>query len=173
MDDLLTKPVTPEVLDATLQKWMAIADTGRLRSHVGTALDPVQLPNLAPANDEQPPAAADPAEGEPVLIDQRRSARLLQTFLSTVPSQVEALVAAAGGSDLSVVRGHAHKLKGSASSLGALRMSKLCAAIQHAADRDESEHLAAWSQLVAQALVELTTLLEAELNHKQASPRTH
>lgn len=173
MDDFLTKPVTPEVLDAALQKWMAIGSTGRLRSLPTAALNPrapaVVLEASVPANDATLSIhAGDPAADEPMLTEVRRSPRLLQTFLRTVPAQVTALVQAAAAGDLTVTRGQAHKLKGSASSIGALRMSKLCETIQFAADRGEAEHLAAWTQLVATAMQELAMALEAELRVKQA-----
>jgi CheY-like chemotaxis protein len=170
MDDLLTKPVTPQVLDATLQKWMSVAATGRVRSlalqSVANDGAPIRFVDAEPANDR--PTPADPAEGEPSLIDQRRSPRLLQTFLRNVGGQVDALVAASAGGDLPAIRAHAHKLKGSASSLGALRLSKLCEAIQLAADRGEARPLAAWTQLVVRALPELNEQLDAELRLKQA-----
>jgi signal transduction histidine kinase/DNA-binding response OmpR family regulator/HPt (histidine-containing phosphotransfer) domain-containing protein len=173
MDDFLTKPVTPQVLDATLQKWMAIAATGRIRSLAAAGTEErsqrVELLDSAPANDAEISISGDdPALDEPVLIDVRRSPRLLQTFLRTVPVQVTALLQTSSTGDIPATRAHAHKLKGSASSIGALRVSKLCEAIQLAADRGEVEHLAAWSTLVAKAMLDLNVKLEAELHIKQA-----
>jgi CheY-like chemotaxis protein len=173
MDDLLTKPVTPQILDATLQKWMAIASTGRVRSVESetqlSSPEPVQLPAAEPANATVVSGASDdPAAGQPVLLEQRRSARLLQTFARTVPALADSLVAATRAGDIPTLRAHAHKLKGSASSVGAMRLSKLCEAIQHAADRGDHEPLAAWTHLVVEALAEVEKLLDAELQSKQS-----
>jgi CheY-like chemotaxis protein/HPt (histidine-containing phosphotransfer) domain-containing protein/anti-sigma regulatory factor (Ser/Thr protein kinase) len=174
MDDFLSKPVAPRLLESTLQKWMAATSTGRLRSVPAHDLPDdsqvMTIRSIVPANDGAGQALTvdDPAAGEPVLGERRRSQRLIETFLRIVPEQVVELVQASSGSDLNAIRERAHKLKGSAASVGAMRMSKLCEAIQHGAERAETASLAGWAARVAEELVEVRAQLEAQLGAKQA-----
>jgi two-component system sensor histidine kinase/response regulator len=183
MDDFLTKPVTPNVLESVLQKWMQ-ASGGRARSRPSSVLEhefdaPLGAAVRAPANDGAVPVPAndgqlaqgtpDPAHGQPLLTDRARSVRLLETFLRLVPADVEALVEVSRGSDLAELRTRAHKLKGSTLSVGAMRMAKLCEALEHTAARGDATHVAAWAGRVAEEFVEVRRQLEEQVQARRAS----
>jgi signal transduction histidine kinase/DNA-binding response OmpR family regulator/HPt (histidine-containing phosphotransfer) domain-containing protein len=174
MDDFLTKPVTPHVLESALQKWMQAAAGARARSRPSSVLEheldaPLGAAGTAPANDGQVARGSpDPAQDQPLLTDRPRSARLLETFLRLVPPDVEALVQASRGSDLADLRARAHKLKGSTLSVGAMRMAKLCEALEHAAARGDGTHVAAWAGRVAEEFVEVRRQLEQQVQPRQA-----
>jgi signal transduction histidine kinase/CheY-like chemotaxis protein/HPt (histidine-containing phosphotransfer) domain-containing protein len=65
----------------------------------------------------------------------RRPPRAVQLFLETIPRQLELLRQAASDDRREDVRTIAHKLKGSAGSIGAMQMSKLCDQLQRLALR--------------------------------------
>jgi len=64
-------------------------------------------------------------------------------FLDDVPIHLSALSAAIAAERLESVSEIAHRLRGGALEMGALRMAPLCAAIEHAARAGSLEHAAA------------------------------
>ncbi len=166
MDDFLTKPVAPRVLQTTLRRWMARKQaatdnqeptlTDARPSSVPIALESVNLPQV-------------PGAGPSRLDERKRSARLIETFLRTVPAQVTALVAISKTDDAGDIRARSHKLKGSAVSLGAMRMGKLCEAMQNAAERGDLSCVPAWARDIEHEFAEIRPLLEAEARAKAAA----
>jgi len=163
MDDFLTKPASTVVLGHTLDRWVAAIDGNPNPAAHTVARDaedatssPAQVAGLAeapaPSNDQV-------EEQEPVVRPQKRSLRLLEAFLSAAPEQVARLVTLCAGNDVSELRAAAHKLKGSAWSVGAMRMGKLCEAIQHAADAGDLSGVPKWGSDVEYVF----RLTEAEL----------
>jgi HPt (histidine-containing phosphotransfer) domain-containing protein len=66
-----------------------------------------------------------------------------QLFLADVPIHLAALGAAIAARNVELVERTAHRLRGGALEMGALRMAPLCAAIEHAARDGSLEHAAA------------------------------
>jgi HPt (histidine-containing phosphotransfer) domain-containing protein len=66
-----------------------------------------------------------------------------QLFLADVPIHLTALGAAIAAENVESVEKIAHRLRGGALEMGALRMAPLCAAIEHAARAGSLEHAAA------------------------------
>jgi HPt (histidine-containing phosphotransfer) domain-containing protein len=66
-------------------------------------------------------------------------------FLADVPIHLSALGAAITANNVESVREIAHRLRGSALEIGALRMAPLCAEIEHAAGTGSLDHAAAWA----------------------------
>ena len=64
-------------------------------------------------------------------------------FLEDVPIHLSALNAAIAAASVESVEQIAHRLRGGALEMGALRMAPLCAAIEHAARDGSLEHAAA------------------------------
>ena len=77
------------------------------------------------------------APGEPDVF-----AEVARLFLADVPIQLSALRAAIAADSAESVKQIAHRLRGSALEMGALRMAPLCAAIEHAARAGSLEHAA-------------------------------
>ena len=67
-------------------------------------------------------------------------------FLADVPVHLAALTAAIAAGSAESVAQIAHRLRGGALEMGALRMAPLCAAIEHAARAGSLEHAAAQAE---------------------------
>ena len=78
------------------------------------------------------------APGEPDVYTE-----VARLFLADVPIHLSALGAAIAADSAESVRLIAHRLRGGAFEMGALRMAPLCAAIEHAARAGSLEHAAA------------------------------
>jgi len=100
MDDYISKPVSPQALHALLARWLRVEPTA-----------------AAPSNPTAPPEL-DPSR--------RRSPRVIELFLSLVPSQLDSLLVAVTAADQDSIKRSAHKLRGSALSIGASRLAELC-----------------------------------------------
>ncbi len=117
MDDYMSKPLRPEVLDEVLERWLGVAPDG------GVA------------------AAAPEAAAVDALIDEARMRtfrddypdivdQLLDLFLQSTPPLLDELRAAVDGGDGEELRRTAHKLKGSCQNIGATFMATLCRALE-------------------------------------------
>lgn len=157
MDDFLTKPVSPRVLDTTLRRWIDAKRTG------GLSKEPEKMASAS----IQPDTGSDAPEDHPVLRDQPRSVRLLEVFLKLAPGQMQELVQAAAAEDAANVRTHAHKLKGSAASVGAIRLAKLAHAIHRAIDEGATSPNKEWIIQAQALLAEVEGLLRGELDQKK------
>jgi len=110
MDDYLTKPVRPEALRKTLQRYL-------LREGGGLA---------APE-----PVRAKPEVSDDVLdASTPRSPEVIELFLRLVPGQLDALGGALAAGDAGEARTHAHKVKGSGLSIGARRFARIASELQ-------------------------------------------
>jgi CheY-like chemotaxis protein/HPt (histidine-containing phosphotransfer) domain-containing protein len=117
MDDYVTKPVTPESLEAVLRRWVG-----------------------APAAPAEKAAAASPAPGElldEVIVGSLMSVdddgtlmdEVVATFLKIAPVRLAAIRKAAKGNPAQLERA-AHSFLGSCGNLGCRRMADLCARLE-------------------------------------------
>ncbi len=166
MDDFLTKPVTPRVLQKTLRRWMQRTETddSQASSLSSSAARGLREFKAESADNTQ----QDPLYGLPILEPRKRSVRLLETFVRTVPDQVQGLHAIANHPDAIEIRARAHKLKGSAVSVGAMRLGKLCEAIQFAAERGDLARVPEWTVRVIAEFTDVKNLLEEEIRVRKA-----
>jgi two-component system sensor histidine kinase/response regulator len=115
MDDYMSKPLRPEVLDEMLERWLGVAPVGH---------EPVE------AEDDAVEALIDAARMRtfrtdyPDIVDQ-----LLGLFLQSTPPLLDELRAAVNGEERRRV---AHKLKGSCQNIGATFMATLCQSLETA-----------------------------------------
>ena len=115
MDDYMSKPLRPEVLDELLERWLGVARDGT------DVVEPAE---------EAIDALIDAARMRtfrtdyPDIVDQ-----LLELFLQSTPPLIEELRAA---DDAEVRRRAAHKLKGSCQNIGATFMATLCRTLETA-----------------------------------------
>jgi two-component system sensor histidine kinase/response regulator len=132
MDDYLSKPLRPELLDEVLERWLGVTVTA-----TGDDAE-------ADDRDEAIDALIDEArmrtfrEDYPDIVDQ-----LLQLFVDSTPELLEELRAAVAGGDADERRRAAHKLKGSCQNIGATFRAALCLALE----RDETDAVATLAQL--------------------------
>ncbi len=132
MDAYLTKPVRATVLQRTLARLLGdrTRANGDAARHGG--VDPEPRPG--PATDSDVPEAdeiLDPAE---LLLRCNDigdlGARMLQLFAASLPSELEALEAAAERGDVKTVSTLAHKLRGAAATLAAVRLTGALTAVE-------------------------------------------
>jgi two-component system sensor histidine kinase/response regulator len=127
MDDYLSKPLRPEELDATLERWLG-----------------------APVTPAKPAAADDAGDPFESLIDDARMRifrvdypeivpQLIELFAESTPPLLDELRAVVSSGDGESVRRVAHKLKGSCQNIGAGFMAKLVANIERAATAAPAE----------------------------------
>ena len=72
--------------------------------------------------------------------------KIIELFLRLIPAQVEALSRPCSEGDAEQLKTHAHKLKGSFTSIGAPRLTKLCGQLE---ERARAGQLESAPQLVA------------------------
>ncbi len=115
MDDYVSKPVTPEQLDAVLRRWIPGSD------EAAAAL---------PATDHRP-SGSETVDWEIVadllsVTQPEFLIELLGVFTRETGTALEALRQAASSRDLQELQRIAHRLRGSSATLGARRMMGLC-----------------------------------------------
>jgi PAS domain S-box-containing protein len=108
MDDYVAKPVSPDVLDAVLDRWLG-----------GAAAEPDGETALVDAD------RIRAFEEFPGMAEQ-----LLTVFEDTTPALLERLGAAVEEGDTGAARRLVHELKGSCQTMGADRMAAVCAALE-------------------------------------------
>lgn len=107
----------------------------------------------------------------PTLLPRKRSQKLLEVFLRTVPEQVDALRDAAQRGDREGVQWRAHRLRGSAGSIGAENMAVLCERLERGFARIEASSLVALAEELAREFDKLVVLLEEELAKGGSTPQ--
>jgi signal transduction histidine kinase/CheY-like chemotaxis protein/HPt (histidine-containing phosphotransfer) domain-containing protein len=156
MDDYMTKPVPARQLETVLARWLASVEA------------PPDAP--APAAESAPAdvvmAAREPendTHGADLDPEVPRSAKLIELFLRLVPKQLDDLSAASRQGEPEQLRAVSHKLKGSAASLGARAMARVCENIQHAAEGGDVSGAEADSQTIRALFAATAHELEREL----------
>jgi CheY-like chemotaxis protein/HPt (histidine-containing phosphotransfer) domain-containing protein len=125
MDDFLTKPIHSQSLAEAISRWL----TG--------AADqvPARLPQPAEAAFDRT-ALRERLGDDDALVQE-----LIGIFLADIPDQIQLLEDAVLTGDTSLVRQHAHKLKGAAGSFGAPGLHASAIAIESAAKEHRTDQL--------------------------------
>ncbi len=117
MDDYASKPIEPNELLEKMEVLMNKGDEAMTENK-----KPDEQGGTPTKQEENPPVdlnkALERAMGDSAFLE-----TILQQFATTVPSQVEALVAALEQGDTESLRQEAHRLKGSAANLSAERIA--------------------------------------------------
>jgi HPt (histidine-containing phosphotransfer) domain-containing protein len=154
MEDYISKPVNPEELEVMLGRW---------------------IPQSAPASEDPTPetdgattiSTTNGAIDHSVLaglrkIQQKSKSdfleRLIEVFLSEVPSKLAALREGATRGEAQDLEQRAHNLKGSSASLGALHMASICGELEALG---QSGDLKSVPDLLAQLNAEFDRVREA------------
>jgi CheY-like chemotaxis protein/HPt (histidine-containing phosphotransfer) domain-containing protein len=113
MDDYVTKPVDPKLLQDALERWWPR----------------VSLVPYASTGSSIPAPVLDTTGGslDPGV---RRSQGVVRVFLRHVPDQLSSIAKALDSGNSDALRDAAHKLKGSCLSVGVPRMAALCASLE-------------------------------------------
>lgn len=133
MDDYLTKPVDPQLLQERLHYWLAE------RTRDDACTDGENIVDINPANQAQ---EQGPPEQQPLAIWDESSLRkrvggkkervykMVAVFQQTIPERISALRSALAEKKIEKVGVEAHTIKGAAASFGAQRLQKVCVAIE-------------------------------------------
>ena len=141
MDDYIAKPVRLEELDYVLRRWISVPSPGAVVPRVD------QIPGVHPVHEVG--AADSDAAGEPKGVDagidherlsmlrglvpgggQGPLATLVGSFISDSRSTVDEMTQLANHGDTDGVSRAAHRLKGAASSIGAVGIAALSAELE-------------------------------------------
>ena len=150
MDDYLAKPVSRQLLEETLARWLAhserqttaeAAQRKPMAAAVTAATYPSRIMPVSPENSPAPSAhgalSASPLDLE-VVEDLRHAMgdqfkMLVALFLEDAPGQLARLEAAAVLDDKAQMAAAAHALKSSSANLGAMQVSAISKRIEHGA----------------------------------------
>jgi len=133
MSDFLTKPVVPEVLAKTLDRWLSPADfrqdraTGQAESE---GLGPVYL--HSESNTGAVPVFDACVLQEGLAGNSQLISHIISSYLQRLPGQIEAIKAMSSAERDDEVGRLAHALKGSSGSIGAIRLQHLLQELEKA-----------------------------------------
>jgi PAS domain S-box-containing protein len=148
MDDYVSKPVTPDKLEAVLRKWVGAATAPAERAAAvpaaaGEQLDQAVVQSLMAVDDDG------------TLMDE-----VVATFLRIAPSRLAAIKKAAKG-DAALLEREAHSFLGSCGNIGARRMAELCARLEVLGRSGSTEGAAELARALERELAALRPELEA------------
>ena len=126
MDDFLTKPVTRAQLEITLARWFDLTEAS------GTPQTPAATPTIS---------TVEPVPLEPSCLDASTLKRLRNTlgaacdrvltvYFESTPKTIDKLTAAVNSRDAAALRLHAHSLKSSSATIGALTLAAIAAELE-------------------------------------------
>jgi len=142
IDDVLSKPYTPEDCEKLLRHWIPRDREPRPAAHPGPGGPASSTTTAEPQDPGAIPPAEDLAKVDKVTVTRLRGAggrtnlyaRLVELFRVSSTTALGELQAAIRGGDLTAARATCHKLKSSAANVGALafaedvrRLEQLCA----------------------------------------------
>lgn len=145
MDELLVKPTDLTLLKRTLTRWLSLSDSEDATPLASDVKEPVDYAALCI-----------------IVPDKAEQLKVLQDFQSHIEADLAKLVGMLAGGDLVNAERTAHRMKGSCSMAGVIRMADACAAIEQAG-RDGKIGEA---QSGLTGLYEACRLFEAHLNER-------
>ena len=133
MDDFIAKPIDIARLDAALRRWLPAATPLRRRRPPAPQISPLTLAAVDPV-----PQVLDPAPMLALFGGIGGEAReMLDLFLDSTRPLLSELESALGAGEAGTAREAAHSAKGAAYSAGAMRLGRLCAAIEIACAEED------------------------------------
>jgi PAS domain S-box-containing protein len=134
MDDFIAKPIDIARLDAALRRWLPAATPLRRRRPPPPQISPLTLAAVDPV-----PQVLDPGPMLALFGGIGAEAReMLELFLDSTRPLLSELERALGAGEAGAAREAAHSVKGAAYSAGAMRLGRLCAAIETACAEEDS-----------------------------------
>jgi HPt (histidine-containing phosphotransfer) domain-containing protein len=100
-----------------------------------------------------------------LLNDEALLQKMMQMFLDNVEKAMSVLELALSQKDIVSIKAHAHKLKGSASAVGALRVVDDCTAIEEAANANDIDRVESKMSLLKNDISDIQLTMTDYLNH--------
>ena len=147
MDDYVSKPVTPESLEAALRRWVG--------APAAPAEKAAALPAAGDLLDEAVVASLMSVDDDGTLMDE-----VVATFLKIAPVRLAAIRKAAKGNAAQLERA-AHSFLGSCGNLGCRRMADLCARLEVLGRSGSTEGAPGLASALEQEYVAVKPHLEA------------
>jgi CheY-like chemotaxis protein/HPt (histidine-containing phosphotransfer) domain-containing protein len=145
MDDYLSKPLRPHLLERMLERYAGSAAATSVPS---------------------PEVVSSSADLDPEMT---RSARLCELFILHAPQTLKELDAALAAGDAAAARASAHKLKGSCLVVGAGLMTESAVAAQRGADAGDLDDARQHARELHERLPRVIALLERERAETQSA----
>jgi CheY-like chemotaxis protein len=166
MNEVLTKPIEPELFFMTLAKWLREpypldGSPARQAAPAMAALPPApETSALSTVNQELPNVSTLPVWDASALTriigdNPVAHARLLDKYLVTAKEAVAAIRSSAVGGQWTAVADQAHKLKSSSRSVGAMQLGALCESLEHAGRENKVDLCGVLLHSVAQCYVQV------------------
>jgi signal transduction histidine kinase/CheY-like chemotaxis protein len=168
MDDFLSKPFRPSILDGILRRYSEQNAVQEMSApEAVSSAEVVSAPEVVLSAEV---VSTSEARGSSEDLDPgaSRSERLIRLFLDRMPAQLAALERAVEAGDAAQIRAHAHKIKGSALALVAQRMSETAAEMQHQAEQGNLSPLPRELRRLLQQYAVVADLLTQELARRTA-----
>lgn len=128
MDDYMAKPLSRELLEETLKKWVKDSATGTEDEVTG------QKTNTSETASRKTKTVIDQSVlGELIELMGDDIDEVIDIYLEDAPGYLATLQAAAAENDLNGMIAPAHSLKSSSANLGAIGLSEMAKAIEHGA----------------------------------------
>ena len=147
MDDYLSKPISPQALAQTIEKWLAKSEAGpgteegikvRGSGQPRTARLPDGTEDKKPTPIFDRPALVDRLMGDEALVE-----KIVACFLEDMPNQIRTLRTHIGAGDAKLAGGQAHSIKGAAANVGGMALSAAAFAMEQAGKAGRLDTMAA------------------------------
>jgi len=129
MNDYTTKPVSKQSISDMLQKWVPSFEK---REAEGVVVEEAkEVEESQPIASDEPPVYDYTGAKERLMDDDEMLQAVLESFLETTPDLLKEVRKAADSQDLPSCERHAHSLKGSSATLGAMRLQAVAEKMEH------------------------------------------
>ena len=166
MEGYLRKPIEMPKLEAALEAYLPQALA--LRS---VAQDETETETETETIDDDPFASIDPDIFDSTRLEDSfgpfdaDAAEFVSNFLQTLGDQIAELDAALTKGDARKARGIAHAMKGSTSSVGAIRMGRIMGDIQDSLDDEDLETAVVFGEVLPETYEELKSVVDPLCQH--------
>ncbi len=174
MDDYISKPIDPAILEQRLVHWLALRNTSEESNTSEKSMAATLMPSAPPSS--VPPQPLNPTWDQASALKrlmgkESKLKKLAQIFISTLPSEINQLIQAIDDEQLDTIQTMAHSLKGMTANLSAIQLQALSSQIERLAKQQDVEAIKALvSDLKAAELGLCQTLqdfLDADLDANQ------
>ncbi|SHO46256.1 PAS domain S-box-containing protein [Desulfopila aestuarii DSM 18488] len=139
MSDVITKPMQPETLAATLERWLLPEAGAQVAANIGD-WEPVNGGEIAKRNDNHVVFDLERLTKR-LLGDEKNSRRIAEYFQNEVEHQIDEIGAALAAGELEEVSRLVHRLKGSSGNVQAEQLFELMKVMHQAATDNNLDQL--------------------------------